>query len=529
MFRRSFALTLLLVGSAAWAQSPASKADDSVRRLSSGRYQDRERAYRELEAIGDDAIESLKKAVQSNEPEVRKRAEDLLLKIEERQTQAKLLAPKRVRLNVTDMPVLDAVAELTKISTYPIQFQGDRTAVAHRKVTLDTGETTFWKAFDALCLKGNLVETTTATPQARTGRVYIGGLRQPVQQGPILVASGTPSASRHIYLGAVRIRLTNATPAKSERPVFSIEATAEPRLQSFQIMHDPVIDRAIDDLGQALIPANAPADRNVQTDDVNIVMMPNGIVQGQSRQSQIRFEPTKKAGSKVALLKGTMSASMQVPDKELVVVKDVMKNVGTQVKGKDGAGMTIVAFDKVGSDYRARIRMDGNQNMGNNGIVFGGAGQVIIQGNVVINNGGFGGQQRSSLPTLTDEKGQAFITGAVAQNGVTINNGNISTEMTVTFRGANLGTPTTLTLAGTRQVALPLPFEYRDLPMRSGFHGSVSPTTPRRAGVAIGYVRSSSGKHRFRFGSVCLGRSALSGCSRRVWKMPRIHLRHATA
>jgi hypothetical protein len=468
MLRRLLALTVLVLASTiSWAQSPSSKADDSIRRLGSGRYQDRERAYRELEASGDDAHEALKKAAQSSDPEVRKRAEDLLNKIEERQAQAKLLAPKMLRLNVSDMPILDAVAELTKISSYPIQFQGDRTVVADRKVTIDTGETTFWKAFDALCAKGNLIEAAIASPTRNaTGRAYIGGIRNMQQQGPILVTNGDPSANRHIYLGAIRIRLTPSPAGKGDQAprAYVLEAAAEPRLQSFQIMHEPVIDRAIDDLGQALIPAAAPADRNIVADDVNAIFLPNGMMQTVSRQNTLRFEPTKKPGTKVALLKGSINASMQVADKELVVVKDVMKNVGTQVKGKDGAGMTIVSFDKVGSDYRARLRMDGAQ--GANGVVFGGGGQVIIQGNVVINGGGFGGAQRSNLPTLTDEKGQAFITGPVTQNGMTINNGNVSTEMTVTFRGANLGTPTTMTLSGSRQVAIPLAFEFRDLPLR---------------------------------------------------------------
>lgn len=472
MLCRSLGLTVFLVAAATgWAQSPSPKADDSVRRLGSGRYQERERAYRELESIGDEAYETLKKAVQSSDPEVRKRAEDLLVKIEERRMQAKLLAPKMVRLNVADMPVLDAVAELTKLSTYPIQFQGDRTIVANRKVTLDTGETTFWKAFDLLCAKGNLVETAiAAVPQQRINRGFNGVPRNAVQQGPLLVTNGDPSANRYFYVGAVRIRLTPLPLAKGDRnsPAFSVDAAAEPRLQSFQIMHDPVIDRAIDDLGQALIPTIATATpRNPWADDgINFIETPYGPTYGNGRQTQIRFEPTAKSASKVSLLKGTVSASMQVPDKELVVVKDVMKNIGTQAKGKDGATLTVVSLDKVGSDYRARIRMDGTQgNMGNGGLFVGGGGQVIIQGNVII-NGGMGIQQRTNLPTLTDSKGQVFTTGPVTQNGITINNGSVSTEMTVTFRGANLGTPDTLTLSGSRQVALPLAFEFRDLPLR---------------------------------------------------------------
>ena len=58
------------------------------------------------------------------------------------------------------MTVLDAVNELSKQSGYPIQIDGDRTQLAQRKITLETGETTFWQAFDLLCQKGGLTDVT---------------------------------------------------------------------------------------------------------------------------------------------------------------------------------------------------------------------------------------------------------------------------------------------------------------------------------------------------------------------------------
>jgi len=467
MLRRSFALTAFLVASAtALGQTPSPKAEESVRKLSSGRYQDRERATRELETMGDEAHDALKKAAASNEPEVRKRAEDLLQKIEERQTQAKLLAPKMVRLKVADMSVADAITELTKASGYPIQFQGDRTVISGRKITLDTGETTFWKAFDDLCVQGKLVEPTNVGTQRVVRGGYINGIPRNVgQQGTLQVTNGDPSPLRFAYAGAVRVRLTLIPAVNGQKPGYVIDASAEPRMQSFAMMHEPVIDRAIDELGQTLIPASAlPNQANAHLAEIDFIEMPQGMGM-QNRRTQLRFEPTAKPSTKVSLLKGTLSASMQVPDKELVVVKEVMKNLGNTVRGKDGSGLTVVSLEKVGAEYRARLRLEGTQmNMGNGGMVFAGAGQVVIQGNVII-NGRMGGQQ-NSLPVLTDAEGKAYASGPVTQNSVSINNGSISTEVTLTYRGTNVGEPATMTLSGSRNIAVPVPFEFRDLPLR---------------------------------------------------------------
>src|SRR6266540_3574441 len=74
----------------------------------------------------------------------------------------KVLAAKKVRLNLKDTLVIDAVDELVRQSGYNVQIQGDVANLVKRKVTLDTGETTFWQAFDQLCQKAGLEEIPAA-------------------------------------------------------------------------------------------------------------------------------------------------------------------------------------------------------------------------------------------------------------------------------------------------------------------------------------------------------------------------------
>src|SRR5262245_10081299 len=168
MCKRWFLLALLGlgIGLGAPGNGPASADDDAdriarlVKQLGSTRFAERDRAKRELEALGTAALNALRQAAQSKDLETSRRAGELVKKMEEKIDLASLLAPKRVRLNLKDKSVIDAVADLARQSGYSIEVQGDRTALANRKITLDTGDTSFWEALDQLCRKAGLVEST---------------------------------------------------------------------------------------------------------------------------------------------------------------------------------------------------------------------------------------------------------------------------------------------------------------------------------------------------------------------------------
>ena len=73
---------------------------------------------------------------------------------------AKVLAPKRLRLTFKETPVREAVAGFAKKSGYAISLHDPKNTLKDRKITLDTGETTFWQAFDQFCAKASLSEAT---------------------------------------------------------------------------------------------------------------------------------------------------------------------------------------------------------------------------------------------------------------------------------------------------------------------------------------------------------------------------------
>jgi hypothetical protein len=141
----------------------AGKADPArieklIKDLGSERFAERTRAQKELKLIGEPALEELRKAAKSDDAEASRIAGELVKSIESQKETAGALTPKRVHLKVKDVSVIEALAELSRQSGYKIQVQGDVSELVKRKVTLTTGEVTFWEAFDQVCEKGAMVE-----------------------------------------------------------------------------------------------------------------------------------------------------------------------------------------------------------------------------------------------------------------------------------------------------------------------------------------------------------------------------------
>jgi hypothetical protein len=150
------------------AREPAEKADAAkiaqwIEQLGSDDRGAREKAAAALDAVGGPALEALHQAAaQATDVDVRLRTEHVAARIEKRQESAVLLAPKKVHLVYKDTPLPEAVEDFKKKTGYHIVLQDPDGKLKDRKVTLDTGDVTFWQALDQFCDKAGLKEAAPA-------------------------------------------------------------------------------------------------------------------------------------------------------------------------------------------------------------------------------------------------------------------------------------------------------------------------------------------------------------------------------
>ena len=199
--RTSYWLAALVLGLGALVVAPAAEAPKAdaeriaqlIKQLGSDEFEAREKATRELEAIGTPALDALRKALRDGEAEVKTRAEALIGKMEKKATAEKLLAATKVKLSFKDTPLADAIAEFNKKSGYTIQLHDPDKKLKDRTVTLDTGEVTFWEAFDKFCEKAGLTE---ATLQDLMPKPNPGGLPGGVVPAPGVRPNSAPPINR---------------------------------------------------------------------------------------------------------------------------------------------------------------------------------------------------------------------------------------------------------------------------------------------------------------------------------------------
>ncbi|MBI1915925.1 MAG: hypothetical protein HYS12_14500 [Planctomycetes bacterium] len=181
-------IALSVPGKAA-EKTDADTINKLITKLSSNRFAEREKAQKALEEIGLPALDALRKAAEeSKDMEAQRRAKELVAKLEKKALAAKILAPKRLRLTYKNTPLSEAIADFKKQSGYDIVLHDPDKKLKDRTITLDTGDTTFWEAYDQFCAKAGLVEASAADliQQRLNGPGGGGGIGVPGQQLPPL-------------------------------------------------------------------------------------------------------------------------------------------------------------------------------------------------------------------------------------------------------------------------------------------------------------------------------------------------------
>lgn len=366
------------------AAEPEVKTTDAERlarliaQLGSSQAAERDAATRELAALGSAAVESLRGAAESKDAEVRRRAQKLLRGIDQRLASERFLKPRPVRLVYRDMPVTAAVADLSRKTGLRLQIIGDAAPLARRRLTLDTGETTFWEALAQFCRKAGLADRGLDPAAFQEDRSEYGmgqhklvvldrtssdSDARPVS--PLRLENGDWQELPTCYAGAVRIRALppGKTSAAEGEKRLVLEVIPEPHLQ-WQSVLAVRVERAVDVKGPSL---KQPAvvsglGRAVGNGAEEVLILWDGSSEfpanpfGDARHVAIRLGAADGPWQQLAELRGTIAARVGLPPERLASVDNILKAVGQTVRTEDGGVLQVVEV-KPRDDGRYQVRV----------------------------------------------------------------------------------------------------------------------------------------------------------------------------
>ena len=207
-----------------------------------------------------------------SDPEIGRRAQNLAHTIRKRIETAQFTTPLRLRLVYHNTPVLQAVEDFARKTGFAIEAS-PKPRLENRRITLDTGETSFWEAFDRFCQKAGLVEKIV-TPDSDSQGPSVWGATRGRGRGVVQFADFPPTAHGWdgssipidgqsalpptYYAGAVRFRALSANGSEArtggDEATFLLEVTPQPKLVWHNVI-DVRIDKAVDENGQDLAPS----------------------------------------------------------------------------------------------------------------------------------------------------------------------------------------------------------------------------------------------------------------------------------
>jgi hypothetical protein len=474
-----------------------------VAQLGSDRYDDRETACKELDALGVAALEPLRTALGSKDEETRRRAIHVFERIQLRVETARLTKPKMVRLVYTDVPVTQAVQDMARKTGFQIQIEGDQTKLAARKITIDTGEVPFWQAVDQFCLKAGLVERgSTAIPEnnpemndIRMERMRMrmwmiqsqeyGGVKPEL---PVVFLDGKPQLMPTYYAGALRMRVlpkaagsapgaTTGVPLNKPEgeSTLTVEVTPEPKM-GWQNVLSLRVEKMIDDKGNELkLPLPYLRDPNDFDDDEMMGMGGrwNNYRGGPAQQNNLgkqlplRLQNVKDV-KKLKEIHGFVAAEVLTPMQPLMTMEDILNAAGKTVEGESGGSMKVMEVKREEKGQVVIHVVVEKPTINSSGMDM----NAMAFGRVRVWRGGFAPQQPDNevdsigrTLSLVDEKGQTFKLSAVQSKPVDPEVGT-TMEYTLTYQPpAGAPKPVKLTYIGQRLATIDVPFVLKDVPL----------------------------------------------------------------
>jgi hypothetical protein len=338
-----------LLGLLAWTCEQSSAADPPVpiekliEQLASPSFLARERATKQLRERGPEVLPALRKALESKDEEVRKRAEVLIppLEIEE------ALLPKRVTLKVDARPVRDMLKEIEKQTGYKFIVGGK---IDGENITIDVKDEPFWETLERV--NKAVGHTFTFDSYQKTFHFKYTAGRSPFVniRGPFRLDANWFHEDRDVNLARVGSDKENF---RKHQLTLSVELLAEPRI-TFLRVGPAKIDEAVDSEGNSLMEPAKPGTISEEDPLVPQIRPPGfdpmegpsgrGTFRGVSMQmSDIRLRRASETAKTLKLVRGTIPVKTILIRKNVVITNKISEATGTMFKaGNDGLTITRV-------------------------------------------------------------------------------------------------------------------------------------------------------------------------------------------
>jgi hypothetical protein len=462
-----------------------------IEQLGSVEFAEREIAMKRLEELGPVALDALRLACQSENPEIARRSQELVRKVERKLANEKALAPTLVELDVREQPLDRVLADLSRQAGYEVVLGGSGLqALASHKVTFSTdGKKPFWTAVLSICEVEGLQIACVGGFLAPGSLMSLRGPTQPGVRRPndptraiVLEPRHPKSPRRPAYVhGAVLIEaFPFPTPATGSTRGILLQVWPEPRL-NWEAATGVKVAKAIDAADKQLVAETAIATSSppfvVAADGLVIVRNPDGshrFIRGgiteadhsitlNARQGLIKF----KADSIPDLVKqlhisffGTVRTGVE----PLSQVADLVANRPTNGVGVSGIDFRLSYGRNPMGQLIATIELSYDAKT----VTPAGSGDFLPG----VRGGGFGtGNNTIYGVRITDAEGKPFVLGLTSgRHSLDPTSQRMIVVATLELHGDREGqrVPSRATFWGTHIQRVEIPLILQDVPINPG-------------------------------------------------------------
>lgn len=481
-------IILLCLGGGSGASAQTSQpTPELIQKLGSSNFAVRDKATMAIEAVGAPALPALRESLKSAaDLETRRRIEQLIRTIEDRQMAERLLKPTQVRLNVKNANAPDAVAEFAKKTGCPIHLSKEASASA-RLVTLDTGETIFWDAYAKLCDAAGLVEDKSLMGPFDLAQRFTQTFPRNVFDagGGIHLVSGKPNHVPTFIAGSVRVRVAHISAAPGGGVDVFLDFSAEPKLDGLEPAGG-LEAKATDGTGRIL--KQVPAEQLTAAEAGLHRMLARrsgvwmaGLMDGQILMGgtlgvappvgegpfamRVRLQPADKNLRAIKSLAGKVVLKTNVAA-ESVAVEKILAAAGRSATTSDGSKLTVRAVDRVkNGDLRLEVLYErplDTDMVGTNSAC--GKARHVYSRTVKITSEEGGKLPVADAPLLIGADGKAWQLAEWTCQGWELFPGRATHRMGLVYRpGKGSDAPSQLILRTKRAFPFEVSFRFSDL------------------------------------------------------------------